>query len=145
MSEVDLESASERQLADVESLLSANDLPAADVASKPDCFYVAYDGDDAVGVVGLEVHDGAGLLRSLVVRERVRGDGYGAAICDRMEARAREDDVDALYLLTTTAAGFFDARGYERVAREDAPSSLRETAEFAELCPDAATCMRKSL
>jgi amino-acid N-acetyltransferase len=146
--DVVLERASEAQLGDVAALLEANDLPTADVREKLECFYVAYasDGDgESVGVVGLEVHASAGLLRSLVVREGIRGGGYGDGIRASVEALAREAGVVDLYLLTTTAASFFAARGYERVDREAAPPAIRDTSEFAELCSDAATCMRKSL
>ncbi|NHN42005.1 GNAT family N-acetyltransferase [Halorubellus sp. JP-L1] len=147
---VDLEPASGNALgdveglADVEALLAANDLPADDVREKPDAFYVAFDDGDAVGVGGVEVHDSAGLLRSLVVRDRVRGEGYGTAICDALEREAHDAGVTDLYLLTTTAADFFAARGYDVVDRAEAPDSLQGTAEFADLCPSSATCMRTS-
>lgn len=137
--------ATDEGLADVEALLEANGLPSADVRSKPEAFSVASAGGESVGVVGLEVHGAYGLLRSLVVRKGGRGIGYGEAIRVRVEALARAADVEALYLLTTTAAGFFGDRGYERVDRDDAPAALRESAEFTDLCPDSATCMRKSL
>lgn len=132
-------------LAYVEGLLERNDLPSADVRAKPDSFWVAYDGDDRVGVGGLEVHGSEGLLRSVAVVRAVRGRGYGTALCDALEARAVERGVDALYLLTTTASGFFGDRGFDEIERADAPASIRETTEFADLCPDSATCMRKSL
>jgi amino-acid N-acetyltransferase len=132
-------------LADVEALLAANDLPAADVDAKPEAFFVAFDDGDAVGIGGVEARGSAGLLRSLVVRESVRGQGYGTAICDALEREAREDGLGALYLLTTTASGFFAARGYDEMDRAGAPDAIRETAEFADLCSDAATCMHKPL
>jgi amino-acid N-acetyltransferase len=62
-----------------------------------------------------------------------------------IEARGRAADVEALFLLTTTAADFFGTRGYELIDREAVPEAVAETAEFSELCPDAATCMRKRL
>jgi len=142
---VDIEPATGEALADVEALLAANDLPADDVREKPDAFYVAFDDGDAVGVGGVEVYGSAGLLRSLVVRERLRGEGYGTAICDALEREARDAGVAVLYLLTTTAADFFAGRGYDVVDRDDAPDALRATAEFADLCPTSATCMRTSL
>ncbi|WP_121820223.1 arsenic resistance N-acetyltransferase ArsN2 [Halostella salina] len=129
----------------VETLLAANDLPTADVREKPDCFYVASDGDERVGVGGVERDGDAGLLRSVVVDRSARGEGYGAALCEALEAEASADGVGTLYLLTTTAAAFFAARGYEVVERDAAPTALRGTAEFDDLCPAAATCMRKSL
>ncbi len=129
----------------VEALLEANDLPARDVQSKPECFSVARVDGEVVGAGGVERHGSDGLLRSVVVEESRRGRGYGVAICDALEAEARSDGVETLYLLTTTAAGFFRRRGYEEVLREAASPGIRQTAQFADLCPASATCMTKDL
>jgi amino-acid N-acetyltransferase len=141
---VELARATGDGLADVRALLAANDLP-ADVGEDTGAFYVAYDDGDAVGIGGLETDGSVTLLRSLVVRERVRGEGYGGAVCDALEREARENGIDEAYLLTTTAAGFFAARGYDEVPRESAPDAIRATEQFADACPDSATCMHKSL
>jgi amino-acid N-acetyltransferase len=129
----------------VERLLDSNDLPTSDVREKPDSFYVALDGDDYVGIGGLEIYGEDGLLRSVVVEERVRGEGLGTALCDALEREAREQGVDTLYLLTTTAADFFASRGYAEIDRSDPPAAIRDTPEFDDLCPDTATCMKTSL
>jgi amino-acid N-acetyltransferase len=130
----------------VETLLTAHGLPSVDVRSTPAAFYVALDDDDdRVGVGGVEPHGTDGLLRSVVVEPSVRGEGYGGDLCAALEDRARTDGIDTLYLLTTTAAGFFGARGYEPIDRADAPPSIRSTAQFDDLCPATATCMRKRL
>lgn len=133
------------ELAYVETLLRRNDLPVADVRAAPARFYVATVDGERVGVGGVERHGSHGLLRSVVVAEPFRGRGYGAAICDELESRARERGIGALYLLTTTAAGFFRRRGYERIDREDVPDGVRSSREFAELCPASATPLRKPL
>lgn len=140
-----LRPADESDIAYVESLLEANDLPTADVRSKPECFYVAYDGETAVGIGGIESVDAVGLLRSVVVVPSVRGDGVGTAVCDALEEEARAEGVETLYLLTTTAAEFFADRGYEETDRTDAPEAIRRTAEFNDLCPASAVCMKKSV
>ena len=129
----------------VERLLSENDLPTADVRNRPGEFYVARAWGDRVGVGGVEVHGSEGLLRSVVVEERVRGEGHGAALVRALEGRATGEGVETLYLLTTTAARFFAGLGYETVERGDVPESIRSTTEFAELCPDSATVQRTSL
>lgn len=129
----------------VRRLLSRNDLPAADVRASPGEFYVAHADGDRVGVGGLEVYGSVALLRSVVVEDVARGAGYGTAICDALEAEARAAGVAAVYLLTTTAADFFGARGYAVTDRESVPSAIADTSEFADLCPESATCMRKSL
>ncbi len=144
-SSVSLRRASGDDLATVEALLARNDLPAADVREGPGAFYVATDGDEVVGVGGLERYGNAGLLRSVVVPETVRGTGFGAAVCEGLETRAGEAGVTALYLLTTTAAAFFAARGYERIDRAAAPERIRSTTQFAEVCPETAVCLRKRL
>lgn len=142
---VRLQRADEDALGYVERVLDRNDLPSGDVRAKPDCFYVATSGGDPVGVGGIEVYGTDGLLRSVVVEESVRGTGYGSTLVDALETTAHDDGVSALYLLTTTAAGFFAARGYDEVDRVEAPDAIRQTTEFADLCPDTATCMLKSL
>jgi len=126
-------------------LLDANDLPSRDVAAEPDRFRLAYVDGDLVGIGGLEAYGTAGLLRSVVVRERYRGEGYGVALCDALESEARRAGVGTLYLLTTTAAAFFRARGYEPVDRSTVPDSIAGTTEFETLCPASATALRKPL
>ena len=129
----------------VERVLERNDLPSDDVRSKPGCFYIAHAGDDRIGIGGIERRGDSGLLRSLVVEDAARGDGYGTAIRERLEATAREDGIERVYLLTTTAPAFFTAAGYTRIERAAAPDPIRETTQFADLCPASATLMRKQL
>lgn len=140
-----VQQAEESDVPYIESLLQEHGLPTADVREKQAQFVVGYAGDERVCVGGLEVHRQAGLLRSVVVEQSVQGEGFGAALCDELEATAREEGVETLYLLTTTAAEFFAARGYTRIDRETAPEPIRQTTEFADLCPSTATCLRKSL
>lgn len=142
---VRLESAAADGLDDVRRLLRANDLPAADVGENADSIYRAIDDGDLVGVGGVEQYGSVGLLRSVAVTEPHRGEGYGTAICDALEAQARANGVETLFLLTTTAAAFFDERGYEPTERTAVPESIRQTSEFTDLCPETATCLRKDL
>jgi amino-acid N-acetyltransferase len=129
----------------LEECLVANDLPTADVASNLDWFYVGYVDGEPIGVGGIEPNGSVGLLRSVVVTSSVRGRGYGGALTDALEARARRDGIETLYLLTTTADQFFEARGYTKLERAEAPRSIQRTSEFESLCPESATCMKKSL
>ncbi len=142
---VTLRRADDEDLAYVGTLLERDDLPAGDLGTAPARFYVAWDGDDRVGGGGIEQYGSDGLLRSVVVEERARGSGVGTALCEALEAAARDGGVETLYLLTTTAAGFFAGRGYERIDRDDVPATIGRTTEFSELCPATAVCMRTSL
>ncbi|PSG96063.1 GNAT family N-acetyltransferase [Thermoplasmatales archaeon SW_10_69_26] len=133
------------ELALVRRLLAANGLPHADVHDKPQAFHLIHRADELVGAAGLEIHDPHALLRSLVFRPRHRGHGHGTEICRRLERRAQTQDVQTMYLLTTTAAGFFRQRGYEVIKRTAAPAAIQRTSEFSKLCPASATCMAKPL
>ena len=52
--------------------------------------------------------------------------------------------MDALYLMTESAAGYFSARGLVAIDREDAPPEIAATRQFSSLCPgDAAFMLRR--
>lgn len=95
--------------------------------------------------MAVEPYGGAGLLRSLAVAPEARGRGLGVRLVDAAEARARADGLGALYLLTTTAAPFFEARGYALVDRTEVPEPVRQSAEFASVCPSTAASLGKRL
>lgn len=130
----------------VRSLLQEAGLPADDLTpAHLDHFLVTYNGKDLCGVVGLEPRGNAALLRSLAVAPNVRGEGLGTRLVDAIEERAQEEGIRTLYLLTTTAADYFRARGYTDIARDALPESIQSTEEVARLCPASATCMKKTL
>jgi len=97
------------------------------------------------GLVGLEMFGDVALLRSLVVAPAGRSAGAGTRLVRHAEAQARANGVRQLYLLTTTAAAFFERRGYRTASRDDAPAAIRATREFAGLCPASSAFMSKPL
>jgi N-acetylglutamate synthase-like GNAT family acetyltransferase len=129
----------------IRHLLESNRLPTADLDRSLPVFFVACDGAALVGAGGLEVHGDSGLLRSVVVVDRLRGTGLGRALVDAVETEARRRDLSELVLLTETAADFFARLGYARIERERAPVAIRDSAEFTTLCPQSAVCMWKRL
>jgi amino-acid N-acetyltransferase len=74
-----------------------------------------------------------------------RGTGLGIRLTENRIAWAREQHLEALYLLTTTAAPFFQRFGFGEVPRASAPAAVQVSREFASACPDSATCMRLGL
>jgi len=72
------------------------------------------------------------LLRSLAVDASVRGRGCARALVAAAERYARGRGVRRIYLLTTTAAKFFERLGYGAVARDA-------------LCPSSSAFMAKNL
>ena len=129
----------------VETLLCRNNLPVDALGAAPAEFYYATADGERIGIGGIEGYGDVGLLRSVVVEAPKRGQGYGATLCEALETTARDDSIETLYLLTTTASEFFASEGYTTVERPTVPKAIRNTAEFEDLCPSTATCMRKSL
>ncbi|AEN06630.1 arsenic resistance N-acetyltransferase ArsN2 [Halolamina sp.] len=133
----------------VHRLLESADLPVSDLNGPqrddgPVLSVVRAD-PGRVGCIGIERYGEHGLLRSAVVRERYRGDGYGRAAVRAVEAEASDAGIESLSLLTTTAADFFAALGCERVERSAIPEPVRGSAEFSDLCPDSAVVMYRPL
>jgi len=129
------------------ALLAGADLPLDGVEPGADgAFVVAVDGDGSVvGGAGVEGVGPVVMLRSLVVAGGQRGTGLGRALLKAMEDRACQADACEVYLLTTTAAGFFESHGYRRAGRAEAPEQIRQSREFAVLCPSSAVLMAKTL
>ena len=131
---------------EVESLLTAAELPTTDLRGAQNLQLFCVRGEaQLIGVIGVEVYSPSGLLRSLVVAAAYRNSGYGRALVNDAEVWASQQGVKALYLLTTTAAGFFERLGYEVVPRSVAPPAIATTPQFAELCPSSSTFMLKQL
>jgi len=128
------------------ALLQAQGLPVSDIADEhlEHFFFVGSDASPT-GLVGLELYGADALLRSLVVGENARGQGLGSALIDHAEQYAASNNVRSIYLLTTTAETFFKRLGYGRIDRSQAPSAIKQTPEFAGLCPASSAFMVKSL
>lgn len=129
----------------VRSLLQNAGLPLDDIDSSPVDFLVMREAGQVVGVVGLESASGVGLLRSLAVLPSLHGQGRGGALVAAAERLAEQRGIDDIYLLTDTVPGFFALHDYLRVHRNSAPLAIRQTRQFAALCPSTAVCMHKRL
>ena len=129
----------------VRQLLQQCGLPVDDLDTAPVDFLVMREAGQVVGAVGLESADGVGLLRSLAVLPSLHGQGRGGALVAAAERLAEQRGIDDLYLLTTTAPGFFALHDYLRVHRASVPLALQAAAQFAALCPATAVCMHKRL
>jgi amino-acid N-acetyltransferase len=101
--------------------------------------------EEPEGVVGLELFGTVALLRSLAVISSRRRAGLGSKLVAHVEGYARNKGIKSLYLLTNTAESFFKHRGYQLTPRDDAPTVIRETKEFAEICPLSSAFMVKHL
>lgn len=128
------------------ALLEQCRLPANDLSTCPSLQLFGVSAGAALqGMVGLELYPPVALLRSLAVSPELQGEGLGRILVEFAERHAREDGIETLYLLTTTAASFFARLGYASLARDEAPTAIRATAQFSGLCPASSTFMAKRL
>lgn len=132
-------------LESIRRLLSSCDLPSSDIELGAQRFVVACEGAEVVGAIGLEPRGAAALLRSLAVAPSRRGRRLGEALYARAVALATRLRVRDLYLLTTTAEGFFARRGFAAMDRRAAPAEIAATSQFTTTCCASARCMHLSL
>lgn len=128
------------------ALLQSANLPTADLTEKH-CQHFFFSGPASAptGIAGVELYGEFALLRSLVVMPQSRSSGLGTALVRAAEDHARSQGVHTVYLLTTTAEGFFVRHGYAKSDRDAAPPAIKATREFAGICPASATFMSKQL
>jgi arsenate reductase len=142
---VRVEPATPADLGPVRALLERLHLPAADVGAPGQAFLVARADGGLVGCVGLEACGEDVLLRSLAVEPRRQGGGVARALAGEALAEAGRRGARAVYLLTTTAEGFFARHGFTRLERGAVPPAVAATLEFRALCPASAVCLVRAL
>jgi len=136
-----------RELVQIKALLTASGLPATDITETHlDRFLVVHNpGGAVVASVGLERFADGAMLRSLAVAKEYQNLGLGRLLVLRAEQMAMDEGCAQLWLLTTTADGFFRKRGYIVIDRHAVPEDVRQNAEFSLLCPASAMCLHKQL
>lgn len=119
-------------------------LPVTDLGNEPASFFALIKGTPIAygGIAGVGADR---LLRSVVVPGATRRAGIGSRIVAALETEAKRAGADRLWLLTTDAAGFFDRIGWRTVDRDTAPDAIRQSGQFASICPASATLMVRDL
>jgi amino-acid N-acetyltransferase len=129
-------------LAAVRRLLTLAGLPSEDVTGESELnLIVAEQQHEVVGAAGIEANGSFGLLRSVVVAEKLRGMGLGRALVDERLRWAAEEGLAALYLLTIDAEDYFSNYGFRAIQRDQVPPEIQRTSEYESLCPDTAAVM----
>ena len=142
---IDIVPATGADAPEVLDLLARVSLPTAGLLEHLETTIVARMDRRVVGSAALEVYADGALLRSVAVDPTFRGTGLGHRLTEAATARARALGLPALYLLTTTAEDFFRRFGFSRIARQDAPESVRASVEFRYACPASAIVMWKPI
>ena len=114
-----------RDLARVRKLLEEGKMPTDGVEWPPACYLLAFDGDDAIGVVGVEPILDSALLRSLYVVEQHRHREIGQRLVKSARRAAYTRGARQLYLFGTSAEGFFCRLGFKRAPLEELTAALK--------------------
>jgi amino-acid N-acetyltransferase len=129
---------SETDRPEVHRLLGSHNLPLAGFDDGHVEALVARDGEAIVGSAAIELYGRSGLLRSVAVAESYRGQRIGQALTQAAIDLAANHKLNALYLLTESAADFFPKFGFVPVSRADIPAAVRQSVEFTSACPASA-------
>lgn len=129
----------------VVGLLAESELDISDLKQPSIRLFQIGENGQIAGVGGLEIYGDQALLRSVAVTKENRGQGIGKMLVGQIEKVSVLSGIKSLYLLTTTASGFFRSLGYLQINRDEFAEPLKQTAQFAGLCPANAVCMKKEL
>jgi N-acetylglutamate synthase-like GNAT family acetyltransferase len=113
-----------RNLALVREMLARAGMMTDGIEWPAACYIVAYIGDEAVGVIGVESMIDAALIRSLYVNGSSRGRGIGAALIAAARKAAHTRGARHLYLFGRNADEFFEHHGFKTVAVDDVIAAI---------------------
>ena len=144
---VQISPASSDDLRDILDLLSEVQLPHDGVAENVGGFLVARNEQSRlVGTIGLERYGNTALLRSAAVAPECQKTGLGSRLTEDLLARATNEGVEKVVLLTTTASQFFARRfGFSGITRETYDEPLAGSAEWKLPRCSSAVCMSLDL
>ncbi|WP_194115715.1 arsenic resistance N-acetyltransferase ArsN2 [Chitinilyticum piscinae] len=131
--------------AQIRGLLQAEGLVVADLDEAALTLWALQEQGQVIAAAGLEALADVQLLRSLVVGDHWRGRGFAVMLLAVLEEQARQRGARELWLLTSSAEGYFRRHGYRPVLRDRVPAALAASRQFASLCPASAVCMCKTL
>ena len=134
-------------LRDILDLLSQVQLPHDGVAETVGAFLVARDESSRlVATIGLERHGHTALLRSAAVAPEYQGCGIGSRMTEKLLERAKNNGVERVVLLTSTASDFFAQRfGFCETSRNVFDQELAASAEWNLPRCSSAVCMSRDL
>jgi SAM-dependent methyltransferase len=81
----------------------------------------------------------------VAVESGLRGKGIARALVSNRLAFAGGAGLREVYLLTMTAARYFERFGFREVNRADVPVEIAATVEFSQACPRTATVMKVAM
>lgn len=129
----------------IENLLKALRLPLDGARDHLQHYRIIEQDGETLAIGGLETYGEHALLRSMAVQENHQKSGLGRVLTEDLIQHARNLNIKHLYLLTTTAAGYFPRYGFQEISREQLPEALQASQELRGACPSSAVVMHLSL
>lgn len=117
--------AQEPDIPRIVELIAGANLPPLFVPEYLGGFIVAEQAGLVVACGGLETYGSCGVIRSVVVDERLRGTGVGKQLWQLLESDARAAGATDLYLFTGDAHDFWQRLGFEDKALDDWKPDVR--------------------
>lgn len=126
----------------IKELLNSCDLPTDGIFNLLDTTIVVKINSKLIGTVSIEIYGQHALLRSLAVATEARDQSIGRKLFSQITELAQTLGVNQLFLLTIDAENYFSRLGFKTLEREKAPQQIKDTAQFRDLCPSSAICMK---
>lgn len=140
-----IQAASALDLPEVRRLLERHHLPLEGVDDHVHTMVVAKEGPRIIGTAAVELYGDGALLRSVAVDPARQDQRLGHQLVSAALTIAQTHGAGTVFLLTTTAAGFFSRLGFEPVERDAVPAAVQASVEFQSACPASAVVTRRLL
>jgi amino-acid N-acetyltransferase len=131
--------ATQADLPALERLLEDTGLITAGVRAHIGDFLLVEDGGRLIASGGLEQYGPYALLRSVAVIPAYRNRGAARYLVSRLLDRAAAQQVQCVYLFTSTAPAYFRRFGFVPILRGEVAEPVRASEEYGECCSGAET------
>jgi amino-acid N-acetyltransferase len=133
---------------DIERLLAKANLNTAGIDKHLDRFIVVENeinnrtrDKKMVGTAGIECWGKDGLLRSLVMESESWNAQVGMDLVKVIMALAKKENLERLFLMTSSSESFFSYLGFNAIDWNDVPTHVKESTQFESYSPETATVM----
>jgi amino-acid N-acetyltransferase len=129
----------------ISKFLISNALPVEDLVQSKVKIFAGFLNRQIIATIGIEKYNNYGLLRSFAVDPEYRNQRIGDKLLKFIFEFCKTENINHLYLLTTSAVDYFSKYGFIETSRTEAPDLIKNTREFKTICPMSARFMSKSL
>lgn len=133
------------EITSIKKLLHSVGLPDSDLENAPVHFVGIRENNEIIASGALEIYGKNAVLRSVAVKKDFQKSGFGKQIVGFLEQKAGEQEIEKLFLLTTTAESFFKKLKYHTIQRDLCPDVIKTSEQFKSVCPYTAICLSKNL